>query len=338
MKKQINEKTFELNITNELLNLSKSFMWYLKTSPLNYFFPEVFWEQFLYKQTFFAEGLTQAEESSGEGGYDVSISFPSADLSKSNRLMFLQYKAGIARTFCKHPETVFIKNPVDKEIGRHISFSFNDAANKTQHSILRNLAKRNDIQTESVMYVFPRITEKKDFNNTIGSLISRCSFVPVIELDNQAAAQNPPLVIENGNSHFYRTSYDGNRSEINYFYYYFYYKQDTFLYLLSELISIQIERLARAIHNIDSLVPLTFANLISDALGSFLVYYAESNKGSNYWIIKEEVEKYLNQFDFEAEVVSIPIAPEKYTTIINGRGINFKVDNKNDMNFQYQIF
>src|SRR5690554_1164111 len=183
--KQVNEKTFELNITNELLNTSKSFLWYINSSPIHHFFPVFFWERFLNSNIFYAEGLTQAEESREGGGYDVSINFPSSDPSQPNRLMFLQYKSGVERSYCKNPRTKFIQNSGDREIGRHISFSFNDAAKNTQHSILRNLATQNDIQAESVMYVFPRITEKEDFVNNIGNLVFKTSFVPVLDLDRQ---------------------------------------------------------------------------------------------------------------------------------------------------------
>lgn len=92
--KQINEKTFELNITYELLSLSKSFIWYLD----HYFFLDFphprcrnIISKFLRERTIFASGLTQQEEK--ENGFDVTINYrhPSG---QEGRIMFLQYKAG----------------------------------------------------------------------------------------------------------------------------------------------------------------------------------------------------------------------------------------------------
>jgi len=65
MAKEINEKTFELNITNELLNLSKSFIWYLDLFPWFHFNSmrnRNIISQFMKQSTLFAEGLTQKEE------------------------------------------------------------------------------------------------------------------------------------------------------------------------------------------------------------------------------------------------------------------------------------
>lgn len=334
--KQVNEKTFELNITNELLNTSKSFLWYINSSPLHHFFPVFYWERFLNSNIFFAEGLTQAEESREGGGYDVSINFPSSDPSQPNRLMFLQYKSGIERSYCKHPKTVFINTPIDPEIGRHISFSFNDAAHNTQHSILRNLANQPDIQAESVMYVFPRITEKEDFVNSIGNLVDRSSFVSVKELDVQAIEAKKPIV--DGKKHNYRTSYDGTRSEVNFYYFYYYYYSDTYLEFLAELICIQIERLARAVYKMDRFFNEEFKDVILNSVKLFLSDYNEKNQIKNLGIISDKVEAYLSLFNNEDDEIIIPPAPEKFTTILKPEGIKFSVKNKQQLNFEYQIF
>lgn len=334
--KQINEKTFELNITNELLNTSRSFLWYINSSPLHHFFPVFYWECFLNSNIFFAEGLTQAQESRAGGGYDVSISFPSSDPSNPNRLMFLQYKAGIARTYCKHEKTVFLNNRADREIGKHISFSFNDAAKNTQHSILRTLTEEVGVQPESVMYVFPRITEKADFQSNIGNLVSKTSFVPVLDLDAQAAVNG--LTIDNGNKHNYRTSYDGSRSEVNYYYYVYKYQLDTYKEFLAELICVQIERLAREIYKMDGLLPQNFKEMITNAVNSFIIDYKEKNNIKSLGIINGEVERYLSQFENNGEKIFIPPAPERFTIRLKPEGIRFSVKDKQQLNFQYQIF
>jgi len=189
MGKNINEKTFELNITNELLNLSKSFIWYLDHSPLCWLLPRTIWSQFLNQSTLFAVGLTQDEESDPlTGGYDVSINYTLPN-GQDGRLIFLQYKAGVRKGYSNANASKFNRKTALKEKRRaeHVSFTFNDAAQGTQHSTLRNLANKTDIQSHSVMYVFPRITEKADFESKIGSLIFNSSFVPVLELAHIAA-------------------------------------------------------------------------------------------------------------------------------------------------------
>ncbi len=72
MKKEINEKTFELNITNELLNLSKSFVWYMDHSPIKDLISKGVWTEFSNQTCLYAIGLTQEEEANPDtGGYDV---------------------------------------------------------------------------------------------------------------------------------------------------------------------------------------------------------------------------------------------------------------------------
>jgi hypothetical protein len=341
MKKEINEKTFELNITNELLDLSKSFIWYLEYSPFCHLIQRDIISQFLNQHIFFANGLTQEEENNYEtGGYDVSINFRSL-IGHEDRLMFLQYKSGERKKYSNNSNSKFyrVTTRTGQRTPEHVAFTFNDAAEGTQHSTLRNLANKPDIQSQSVLYVFPRITEKVDFINKIGQLIHHTSFVPVLDLDKQAANQIHKLEIIDGFTHKYRTSYDGSVSEVNYFYYTYLYNDIFISNFLSELICIQIERLLRitAVNRDKQLMELfvdlitqSIERLIENRLKDFI--YSESLRQS----VNMYIEKIRNEIRLDNK---IPNAPSEFTTIITIEGLKINLDKERDYSsISYQIF
>lgn len=343
MAKEINEKTFELNITNELLNLSKSFISYLGDFHWFHFPPmrnRVVISRFLNQVTLFAEGLTQEQESNTlTGGYDVSINYNHPNGQKG-RLIFLQYKAGVRKFYSNKTVSKFYR-PTAKTKGRspeHVLFTFNDAAEGTQHSTLRNLANRPGIQPESVIYVFPRITEKTEFKNKVGNLIPNSSFVPVIEIDNQASNQTPPIIISDGTSHKYRTSYDGLTSEVNFFFFFFYYDNKIISDFLSELICIQIERFAKLLSKQDRPDLEIFIDIVSESLNRFVEYELKQFPSNNLLI--ENVKKYIQRIveNFNSNRI-IPDAPSRFTNIIPKEGLKLKFENKDDFSgINYQIF
>ena len=339
MAKNINEKTFELNITNELLNLSKSFVWYLDHSPFCHLLPRRIWNDFFNQSVLFAEGLTQEQENDPvTGGYDVSINYTLPN-GIDGRLMFLQYKAGEQKKYSNKIKSNFYRqtarqNNISPE---HIMFTFNDAANGTQHSTLRTLASSADIQAESVMYVFPRITEKTDFKNKVGSLIYNSSFVPVLELDNQASNQTPPILINNL-PHKYRTSYDGLTSEVNFFFFFFYYDNEIILKLISELVCIQIERMLKILMEQEMPFLEIYLDLLSTSIDRFIEY--EFREFPSRKIISEKVNSYIKKADeyFRSRGI-IPNAPNNFTTIIPKEGLELKFDDKIDFSsINYQLF
>ncbi|WP_282032218.1 hypothetical protein [Winogradskyella eximia] len=354
-KKEINEKTFELNITNELLNLSKSFLWYLDDSPICYLFPRDFWKEFLSQNILFAKGLTQDEESSTDGGYDVSINFKKPNTVGSSRLLFLQYKSGLRKKYCTDINSNFNISQKHKRSTEHVFFTFNDAADKSQHGILRNLANKINIQSESVLYVFPRITEYVDFENKLGNLLLHTSFVPVLELDRQASAQKPPISINNGTVHKYRTSYDGNTSEVNFFFFFFFYSNVPVFELLAELICVQIERFAIAFRTYNRRLNIDFTGWVLEAAeDAILNYFGEItdlykvdenidfnetfNLEQGRTIVKNIISEYLTLFDNGYSLNSIPSAPQKFSTIIPEDGLVFSFENEDTSNIQYQVF
>lgn len=341
MAKEINEKTFELNITNELLNISKSFIGYLNYwvhfSPRRY--RSIF--QFMNQVTLFAEGLTQEEESNVlTGGYDVSINYIHPN-GHEGRLMFLQYKAGVRKSYSKKNISKFYKKTAKAEYRspEHAMFTFNDAAKGTQHSTLRNLANRTGIQPQSVIYVFPRITEKTEFKNKVGNLIPNCSFVPVLDIDNQAASQTPPITINDGVSHKFRTSYDGLTSEVNFFFFHFYYENRIITELLSELICIQIERFTKILLEQDIKFNLkVLLEILSESIDHFVKDELKEFPYSDSLIenVKKYIQKITKNFNSEKR---IPNAPNRFTNIISQEGLKLKFENKHDFSkINYQIF
>lgn len=336
MAKEINEKTFELNITSELLNISKSFIFYMLELPIYHLMSENEWFDFFTTNTFFAEGLSQAQETNSEtGGYDVSINYNSNNGS-NGRLLFLQYKSGKHADFCVNEDSQFHGSSADKK--PHIIFKFNDAANNTQHSTLRNLANKDEIESDSVLYVFPRITKKSELLTNSRNLLSITSFVPVLEIDRQASVQIPPITINN-EPHKYRTSYDGTSSEVNYFYFFFYYNDKIISDLISELICVQLERFLKIIIA-NNLERFPFVDYLKDRINNNFEKY------NGIYLNKEIILSYLNQFKLNDTYSKIPKAPEKYTTEIPTQGLKFSVsadNNKTDLSsdyakISYQIF
>lgn len=334
--KEINEKTFELNITSQLLDISKSFIWYMIDSPINRFMSENDWFDFLNNNTFFAEGLTQAQETNpNTGGYDVSINYLRNN-GNTGRLLFLQYKSGERANFCLNSSSQF--HGSRKKPKPHIIFKFNDAAEKTQHSTLRNLANNIKIQPESILYVFPRITEKSEFFKNCNDLLNHSSFVPVLEIDRQGLAQNPPIKIIDGVSHKYRTSYDGNTSEVNYYYFYFYYEQKIISDLISEMVCIQLERFFIKLKSKEDL-------FLPDV--KYFIENIKENIDNNGEIFKEiyissaKIIDYLNEFKFtglSSNDFIIPKAPQKYSTEISKDGLIIELEKGLDFSqINYQI-
>jgi hypothetical protein len=335
--KKINEKTFELNITNQLLDISRSYV-HLMTKPfLGSLMTEEEWFKMLTDNIFFAEGLTQAQEADPlTGGYDVSINYPTQ--TGTARLLFLQYKAGRRASYCTNSSSQFHGSKKNKK--PHIVFTFNDAADYTQHSILRNLASQKKIKPDSVLYVFPRITEKAEFIKHFNDLLEHCSFVPVLEIDRQGAAQKPPIQILDSKVHRYRTSYDGNTSEVNYYYYAYYYDQTIFADFMAELICVQFERFFTNLKYIKRPYTPDVAYFMQNLKEKINSHEGRIFNGLN--IAADKISSYLDSFVFNGlswPDFVIAKAPQKYSTEIPKDGIVFQTEKKANLeNVNYQIF
>lgn len=333
-KKEISEKTFELNITNQLLNVSKSFLWFVMNSPIGKELSNSQWKSLLFDNVVFSQGLTQDEESKKGGGYDVSIHSKCHISGATRRLMFLQYKSGRRMGYSNKKDSNF-KRKGDGRNTSHILFTFNDAAHNKQHGILRELALEQKIE-DAVMYVFPRITEYRDFTQKIDNLLFHSSFVPVLEIDKQAADKG--LKIIDGQEHKYRTSYDGKTSEVNYFFFFFLYGNEHLIGLLTELICVSIERL------------FTILNKEQRLTFSLKYFKEEVINGLNNSIILSELgiewtskatnsilPKVNSYFEKIQSFNSIPLAPQKYTVVIPLEGVPFNLENRDYSSLNYQI-
>lgn len=338
MTKEVNEKTFELNITNELLTLSKSFIWYLghfHWLPFQEAENRHLLRQFFNTATIFAEGLTQEEESNPvNGGYDVSINFRHP-YGQEGRVMFLQFKAGYRKLYSRKIGSMFHRKNGNSE---HVMFTFNDAAEGTQHSTLRNLANSTDVSQNSVLYVFPRITKKQEFINQSGNLVNLTSFVPVLEIDKQGLSQSPQVIVNDGIVHKYRTTYDGLTSEINHLLLQFIYDKQIVSEFIAELICIQIERFSKILKRYENLTFDLFLESLSENLSTFIEY--ELKEFSFASIVTQNVQSYINLIvQSRSDYSGIPQAPIKYTTIIPKEGLKLRFEDKQDKSsVRYQIF
>lgn len=337
MPKEINEKTFESNITTELLEISKSYIYYMTNPYISTIMPQDEWFDFLLNNNFFSIGLTQAQEANKKtGGYDISINYKD-NSGNTGRLLFLQYKAGTRANFCLNLSSHFIGSQKNKN--PHIIFTFNEAAENTQHSTLRNVANKIAIRPESVLYVFPRVTEYSEFIKNCNNLLSQTSFVPVLEIDRQGLAQNPPITISDGVSHKYRTSYDGNTSEVNYYYFSYYYEQRIISDLISELICIKLERFFLKIKNKENTFMPDIKFLIENIKENINKRNGEIFKGIH--VSDDKIIGYLNEFKITGLSTSdfiVPKAPQYFSTEIPIDGL--KLELEGDFNYSqinYQI-
>lgn len=214
---KLSEKTLELNITHELLNLADSWHWFLTDIPLwRYWRPQYKFPFTRFPKSTSAGLHTTSEgkdDSTGEagGGFDVRIK-----TSRGNHLLFIQFKVGEFCTTSPDPKSEFEKAPHD-----HFVFKIN-GTKTNQHFVLRKLA--NDIgdkKGNAVVYGFPLIKDMDELEKNSGNLVRKTKFISIGDLDLEA--KNASVVFEKNRKHNFRIcATDMNRCEVNYFYYYFY--------------------------------------------------------------------------------------------------------------------
>jgi hypothetical protein len=119
MKKEISEKTFELNITSELLNFSKNSVWDLRHPFIRHELEKNVWKDFMNQPILFGEGLTQNEEA--KKGYDVSINYLDSN-NNGCRLMFLQYKSGLKKNYSTNKQSKFRRGSKSSNIPIYVNF------------------------------------------------------------------------------------------------------------------------------------------------------------------------------------------------------------------------
>lgn len=213
---EFHEKSLELNITHELLNLADSFYWFLTDIPLWRYWRPRYRLPFLKYPKSTSGGFHITMEGKSDptglagGGYDVRIKS-----GNGGHLLFIQYKKGELFTVSPDPQSEFAKSPHE-----HFKFQINSTSTD-QHFVLRELASGiGSKQGNAVVYAFPLIADMKELEDNSGRLVRKTKFISINDLDEQAVKNN--VTFTKGQEHNFRVGrYDSNRCEVNYYYYYY---------------------------------------------------------------------------------------------------------------------
>ena len=199
------EKSLELNITRELLNLSDSWYWFLMDLPLfrywrpRYRLPFITPPAFAYGLHTNVEGKDDPSGEAG-GGHDVRI-------NSGGHLLFVQYKKGTFEDLSTNAKSIFHIPPKE-----HYKFEIN-STKTNQHLTLRNLSNgAGKNRGNAVVYAFPLIRDMEELSRHAGRLLSRTKFVSIKDIDILAGA----TPIRAGEEHSFRISATNmNRCELN---------------------------------------------------------------------------------------------------------------------------
>lgn len=233
----LHEKTLELNITHELLNLADSWYWFLTDIPLWRYWRPRYRLPFLNYPKSTAAGFhinTEGKDDpTGEvgGGFDVRIKS-----GLGGHLLFLQYKLGEFQNTCPDPKSIFNVQPFE-----HYKFEINNTKTN-QHFLLRNLS--NGVGKEkgnAVVYALPLIQDMDELERYIGKLVRRTKFISIDDIDKQAALNG--VSVTRNQEHLFRVGdTDMNRCEINFFFIEFK-GQDRTAELIADIISIRFRKI-----------------------------------------------------------------------------------------------
>lgn len=227
------EKTFELNITHEILLLVERFKWILEVLNSNHNLKNERYSISTRKSIPYAEGLPINLEGKKDGGWDVKIVSPAIS-DRPARAIFLQFKSGIHKQYCQRKESKFYGS--SKNINPFIEFEF--AKNK-QHQLLRDISNKTNAPN-CVLYVFPRMSCIDGLKENLGSLLHKTTFISIQQMDEEAKQKGIDLDI--ASRHLFRVCYnDPYKYEANYYYYGIDGKYD-FGSLAAELIAIRVMR------------------------------------------------------------------------------------------------
>lgn len=207
---EFHEKSLELNITHELLNLADSWYWFLIDIPLWRYWRPRYKLPFLKQPKSTCGGFHITTEGKNDpsgnagGGYDVRIK-----TGKGNHLLFIQYKKGELIKTNTIPSSEFAKPPHE-----HYKFKINSTSTN-QHFVLRDLIARIGSQKgNAVVYAFPLIEDMEELERYAGKLIRRTKFVSVNDIDLQAA-KDQVLINRNEEHSFKICKINMNRCEMN---------------------------------------------------------------------------------------------------------------------------
>jgi len=265
------EKTLELNITHEILRLADSFWYFLCSSPLDRYWQPHHRIPIIAPPLTFASGLHINLEGKAGGGYDVCIHSPANFTGGNPRLLFMQFKAGVEKSFNANPDSLFYGDAKNPKI--HVEFDINSNTKNDQHELLQKLAKSVGKQ-DAVVYVFPRIVSIQQLQDNIGKLLSKTSFISIAEMDLKAAEKG--VTIADKNAHKFRTCYDDHsKNEVNFFFFIFG-AQNKPGGLLGEIFAIRIYRALNLIRENHSYSTMYLKRRIADALILYILHIGQA--------------------------------------------------------------
>jgi hypothetical protein len=266
---KFHEKSLELNITHELLNLADSWYWFLLNIPLWKYWKPGYQLPFQNSPKSLAYGLHINVEGKDDktgnngGGYDVKIKS-----GKRGHLLFIQYKKGNFEQNGPGGESIFTK------YAPHEHFIFKINTPKTnQHFKLRNLAQGiGTTNGNCVVYALPLIRDIEEMEKNAGKLIRKTKFISIHDLDTQAKKNN--ICFTAGKHHNFRidpTNMD--RCEVNYYYYY-YSEPDRSPEIISDMIAVKFEEhLRNYINQIESNLSQNDIRSIAERLQQAYIEY-----------------------------------------------------------------
>lgn len=334
---KFHEKSLEINITRELLNLADSWCWFLTDIPLwKYWRPR-------YRLPFMdipkstaagfhmnVEGQRDATGQAG-GGYDVRIK-----TGLGNHLLFIQFKKGELIDVSPDPQSEFNNPPCE-----HFVFHIN-STDSNQHFLLRELSQQVGAQRgNAVVYAFPLIESMEALEANAGKLIRKTKFISVQEIEQEALRCGKTFVI-NQERKFRVGQANMDRCEVNFLFFLFK-KKDRASDIIADVVA---SRFQKILSNFVQAIEKNYAayglheGYIPDGLFysfqgylRYLLHYFEVSVDSldnkcrllfsegSYRYFEEELKKYENSKRDIEIITAIFGALEPYANIINKREI-----------------
>ena len=233
---EFHEKSLELNITRELLNLADSWYWFLTDIPLWRYWRPRYRLPFLKFPPSTAGGFHITTEGKNDptgqagGGYDVRIK-----TGIGGHLLFIQYKKGDFTSAIPDPKSEFAKAPHE-----HFKFKINSTSTN-QHFVLRDLAYGiGKVKGNAVVYAFPLIADMDELEANAGKLIHKTKFISITDIDAQAKTDKVTFTM--GQEHNFRVCRANmNRCEVNYFFM-AYRGKDRSAEIISDVIAVRFQK------------------------------------------------------------------------------------------------
>lgn len=181
------EKTLELNITHEILNLGVAFFVHHNIRGgrglTRHIHPHHYWPFLGAFPIEYASGFHINLEGP-MGGYDVALHCENHG-GPENKVAFIQYKAPKYKSHRTNDTTNFCTpgTPVP-----HFQFKIN--TNNRQHVQLRRLSRAQGSYTQNhVLYALPMLKDMGDLTSKLGRLVRHTKFITIRHIDHVASHQ-----------------------------------------------------------------------------------------------------------------------------------------------------